>query len=547
MNPLATKPIIELAEDLGLSADQVITFGKYKAKIDIGPFDNEKIKQSKLILVTSITPTKAGNGKTTTSIGLADGLTRIGKKAVLALREPSLGPCFGMKGGATGGGKSKLYPSADINLHFNGDFHMISSANNMRAALLDNYNYHHQGTPEEMKDVYWRRVMDVNDRSLRFIVTGLQGEKNGLPAETGFDITPASELMAILCLSHTLEELRERIDSILLGYTAGDKPFTTKDLKVSGAITALLKDAIKPNLVQTLEGTPAFVHGGPFANIAHGCNSIIATKTAMQLGDYVLTEAGFGSDLGAEKFFNIKCRTAGLTPALSVLVVTTQSLKLHGEVPQAKIQLPDCYGLMNGMRNVERHMNILKSFGQPVLLVLNKYDFDSQEEINLIKQWCLENKIHFAVNGAFCQGSEGTVEAAQKIVELCCHPSQPVQFTYNLSDSIEDKIRKVVRTIYGGDNIILEKKARQHLKRINKLGYSNLPVCIAKTQYSFTDTPEAIHTYGEFEISVDDLIVNAGAGFIVAVCGEMMRMPGLPEIPAANNIDVVNGVITGLG
>ncbi len=541
------RPITEIAEQLGLLPDQVITYGKFKAKIDIPEFDEEKICKSKLILVTSITPTKAGNGKTTTSIGLADGLKRIGKNVILALREPSLGPCFGMKGGATGAGKSQLYPAADINLHFNGDFHMISAANNMLAALLDNYNYHQQGSPEEMKDVYWRRVMDVNDRSLRFIVTGLHGEKNGLPAETGFDITPASELMAILCLSNDLTELRKRIDSILLGYTAGDCPFTTKDLKVGGAITALLKDAIKPNLVQTLEGTPTFLHGGPFANIAHGCNSIIATKAAMQYGDYVLTEAGFGSDLGAEKFFNLKCRTAGLTPALSILIVTTQSLKLHGEIPHSEIKLPNSKGLIKGMRNVERHLHILKSFGQPVLVVLNKYDFDSLEEINLIKQCCDEKNIPFAVNGAYSLGGEGTIEAAHKIVSMTNERPQPVQFTYELTDSIEDKIRKVAKTIYGADDIILEKKARQHLKRINKLGFGNLPICIAKTQYSFTDTPEDIYTYSDFSISVDDLIVNAGAGFIVAVCGEMMRMPGLPEIPAANNIDVINGVITGLG
>ncbi len=547
MPELSVKPVLETAAYLGLDPDEIVTYGKYKAKIDIKVFDEEKIKKSKLILVTSITPTKAGNGKTTTSIGLADGLTRIGKKAILALREPSLGPCFGMKGGATGGGKSKLYPSADINLHFNGDFHMISAANNMLAALLDNYNYHKKGSPDEMKDVYWRRVLDVNDRSLRFIVTGLHGEKNGLPAETGFDITPASELMAILCLSHDINELRKKIDSILLGYTAGDKIFTTKDLKVGGAITALLIDAIKPNLVQTLESTPAIVHGGPFANIAHGCNSIIATKTAMQYGDYVLTEAGFGSDLGAEKFFNIKCRTAGLTPSLCVLVITTQSLKLHGESLQNNIKQPNTIALIKGMRNVERHLHILKSFDQQVLVVLNKFDFDDAAEIDLIKKWCDERKIPFAVNEAFALGSEGTIEAARKIVELTKEEPKPVRYTYDLSDSIEDKIRKIVKKIYGGRDVIFEKKARQHLKRIIRLGFSNLPVCIAKTQFSFTDIPEDIYTYDNFDISVDDVIVNAGAGFIVAVCGEMTRMPGLPEIPAANTIDVINNEIVGLG
>lgn len=547
MNQPAIKPIVEIASKFGLTNDELITYGKYKAKIDLQEWNENKIKQSKLILVTSITPTKAGNGKTTTSIGLADGLTRIGKKAVLALREPSLGPCFGMKGGATGGGKSMLHPSADINLHFNGDFHMISAANNMLAALLDNYNFYNQGSPDEMKGIYWRRVMDVNDRSLRFIVTGLHGEKNGLPAETGFDITPASELMAVLCLSNDIKELRERIDSILLGYTAGDIPFTTKDLKVGGAITALMKDAIMPNLVQTFEGTPAIVHGGPFANIAHGCNSVIATKTAMQLGDYVLTEAGFGSDLGAEKFFNIKCRTAGLTPALSVLVVTTQSLKLHGEVPLSQIKLPNAEGLLKGMRNVERHVKILHSFGQKVLITLNRFGFDSDEEIKLIKNWCEEKGIAFAVNDAFSNGSDGTIEAAKLIVELTKDEPQPVHYTYHNDDSIEEKLNKIAQTIYGADDIIMEKKARNALKRITKLGYSHFPVCFAKTQYSFTDTPEDVYTYNDFTISVDDLIINAGAKFIVAVCGDMMRMPGLPKEPAAYDIDVVDGKVVGLG
>lgn len=547
MHSNSPKPITDITKQLGIPEEQVVTYGKYKAKIDIKEFDEEKIRKGKLILVTSITPTKAGNGKTTTSIGLADGLKQIGKKTVLALREPSLGPCFGMKGGATGAGKSQLFPASDINLHFNGDFHMISAANNMLAALLDNYNFHKQGTPDEMKDIYWRRVMDVNDRSLRFIITGLHGEKNGLPAETGFDITPASELMAILCLSENLNELRQKIDSILLGYTAGDNAFTTKDLKVGGAITALLKDAIKPNLVQTLEGTPAFVHGGPFANIAHGCNSIIATKAALQYGEYVLTEAGFGSDLGAEKFFNIKCRLAGLTPALSVLVITTQSLKLHGDVAQGSIKLPNSKALLKGMKNVEQHLNILHSFGQKVLVVLNKHDFDLKEEIDLIEEWCTEKNIPFALNDAFTKGGMGTIDAARKIVDLTASPSPQINFTYYLNDSIEEKLEKIVRNIYGGKNIILERKARKNLKRINKLCYSKLPVCIAKTQYSFTDTTEDIHIYSDFDIYVDDFVVNAGAGFVVALCGDMVRMPGLPETPSANNIDVVDGVITGLG
>jgi len=540
------QPITQLADQLGLSAEQIITYGKYKAKIQLPGFDETRIRNCKLILVTSITPTRAGNGKTTSSIGLADGLRRLDKKVILALREPSLGPCFGMKGGATGGGASQLVPADEINLHFTGDFHAISSANNMLAALLDNYNYFNQGKPEELKEIFWRRVLDVNDRSLRYIITGLHGGKNGLPAETGFDITPASELMAILCLSQNYEDLRQRIDDILLGTTASGLPFRTRDLKTAGAITALLKDALLPNLVQTLEGTPALVHGGPFANIAHGCNSVIATKTAMELGDYVLTEAGFGSDLGAEKFINIKCRKAGLNPALSVLVVTTQSLKLHGSVAYSQIKSPNPEGIMKGMRNLERHLDILHSFGQQVLVVLNQYNTDTADEINIVRNWCEQKYIAFAVNNAFALGGEGALDAAEKIISMTNEKSAPVTFTYQDDDSIEEKIKHVATKIYKADGIILEKKAKQKLKFIEAGGWQHLPICIAKTQYSFTDTPEAIHTYENFTITVDDLIVNTGAGFIVAVCGEMMRMPGLPEKPAALNIDMIKGKITGL-
>lgn len=538
--------ITQLARQLGLDGEQVTTYGKYKAKIQLPLFDTARIQKSKLILVTSITPTKAGNGKTTTSIGLADGLHRIGKKAMLALREPSLGPCFGMKGGATGAGLSQLVPAEEINLHFTGDFHAISAANNTMAALLDNYNYYHQGSPQEMKDIHWRRVLDVNDRSLRYIITGLNGGKNGVPAETGFDITPASELMAALCLSSSLEELRQRIDDILLGYTADDAPFTAKDLKASGAVMALLRDAFFPNLVQTLEGTPALVHGGPFANIAHGCNSIMATQSALQLSDYVLTEAGFGSDLGAEKFFNIKCRTAGLTPALSVLVVTTPSLKLHGGIPNSAIKQPDAKAVAKGLRNLARHIGILESFGQKVLVVLNRFATDTEEEIKVLEEWCADRRTEFAINNAYAEGGAGSQAAAEKIVALTENNPAPVKYTYDLNDTIPEKIRKVVTGIYGGKDIVMEKKARQHLKRIEQLGYSHLPVCIAKTQYSFTDVPEQVHTYDDFTVSVDDLILNTGARFVVAVCGEMMRMPGLPQQPAAEHIDVVNGKITGL-
>lgn len=527
------RPVSVLANALGLQAEQVTTYGKYKAKISLPGFDEKKIRSSRLILVTSITPTKAGNGKTTTSIGVADALRLLGKNVMLALREPSLGPVFGMKGGATGAGRSQLVPADEINMHFTGDFHAISAANNTLAALLDNYNYYRQGTPEELKEIYWRRVLDVNDRSLRYIITGLHGGKNGIPAETGFDITPASELMAILCLAKDQQDLRKRIDHILLATTAAKKPFYVSDLKVGGAIHALLKDALQPNLVQTLEGTPALVHGGPFANIAHGCNSLMATKYAMNLADYVITEAGFGSDLGAEKFFNIKCRAAGITPALSLLVVTTSSLKLHGEVPYAKISSAEPDGLLKGMRNLERHLHILRSFDQQVMVVLNRFNTDTDEEVALIRGWCSQRNIAFAENNAYAKGGEGALEVAEKIVELTAIAPEHVHHTYELTDSIEEKISKVASTIYGADGIIMEKKARVKTKEIQAMGYQHFPVCIAKTQYSFTDTPEAIHRYKDFEITVDDLIINSGAGFIVAVCGEMMRMPGLPQEPAA--------------
>jgi formate--tetrahydrofolate ligase len=546
-NTEQVKPIEQIATLMGIAKENIIHYGPYKAKIDIRSFDEEKIRQSKLILITSITPTKAGNGKTTTSIGLADGLTRIGKKAVLALREPSLGPCFGMKGGATGGGKSQLYPADDINLHFTGDFHAISVANNTMAALLDNYNFFVQGTPGEMKDISWRRVMDVNDRSLRYIITGLHGGKNGIPTETGFDITPASELIAIMCLSSNLDDLHERVDNIILGFKASGEALNAKDLNAAGAVTVLMKDAIKPNLVQTIEGTPAFVHGGPFANIAHGCNSIIATKSAMQYGDYVLTEAGFGSDLGAEKFFNIKCRVAGIVPSLSVLVITTQSLKLHGEVALAKIKEPNTAGLLKGMRNVERHVGILRSFAQKVLIVLNKFNNDMDEEVAAIKQWCAEQDIPFAINDAYARGGEGAEEAARMMVELTKDEPAPINHTYDMADDIETKIRKVAGRIYGASDVNFDKKAKQQLKKIKKMQLEHLPVCIAKTQYSFTDTPETLDMYGDFSITVEDLIVNTGAGFVVAVCGEMMRMPGLPEHPQAYHINLVNGEIIGLG
>jgi formate--tetrahydrofolate ligase len=540
------QPITAIAAGLGLPADMLVPYGHYKAKININSFDKTKIATSKLILVTAITPTKAGIGKTTTSVGLSDGLNKLGKKVVLALREPSLGPCFGMKGGAAGGGFSQVVPMEEINLHFTGDFHAITAANNNLAALLDNYRFYNRGKPEGIKTVLWKRCLDVNDRVLRKIVTALDTPNNGIPSETGFVITPASEIMAVLCLSEGLEELRNKIDDILLGFTFAGNPFTTKDLGVTGAITALLKDAIQPNLVQTLEGTPAMIHGGPFANIAHGCNSLMATKTAMQFGDYVVTEAGFATDLGAEKFFNIKCRKAGLKPAMSVLVATSQALKLSGGADAKTMMLPDMAILSKGVRNLEKHISILKSFKQKVLVVLNRYHFDTAEEITWLRNWCAGKEVAFAVNDGFTHGGEGALEMAKAVVDICENPSPPIQHTYELSDDIETKIRKIVTTIYGAKDVVLYKKAQDMIKKIKLLGLEHLPVCMAKTQYSFTHDPLLSGLEGDFKIDVDDLVINRGAGFIVAVCGEMVRMPGLPKIPQANNIDVVDGKIIGV-
>lgn len=539
-------PISSIARDMGLDDEMVLPYGHHKAKISISGFNEEKIAASKLILVTAITPTKAGIGKTTTSVGLADGLRKLNKKSVLALREPSLGPCFGMKGGAAGGGYSQVIPMEDINLHFTGDFHAITAANNTLAALLDNYRFYNRGKAEGIKTVLLKRCLDVNDRVLRKIVTALDGPNNGIPSETGFVITPASELMAALCLSENLDDLRNKVDGMLLGFTFAGDPFTTRDLGVTGAVTALLKDAILPNLVQTLEGCPAILHGGPFANIAHGCNSIMATKTAMQYGDYVITEAGFASDLGAEKFFNIKCRKAGLNPAMSVLVATSQALKLSGGADEKKMMLPDMDALKKGFRNLEKHVAILQSFRQKVLVTLNRYQFDSTEEIAFMRNRCSELGVSFAVNDGFSSGGDGAVEMAQAVIDICNEPSPALHFTYELHDPAEVKIEKIVRNIYGGKGVVFYKRAQEMLRKIKALGLEHLPVCMAKTQYSFTDDPSQSGLDGDFMIDVDDIAINKGAGFIVAVCGEMMRMPGLPKIPQANFIDVVNGKITGV-
>ena len=540
------KPIQEIAAELHIDASSVIPYGFYTAKIPYTSIDLSRVKEHKLILVTSMTPTKAGIGKTTVSIGLALGLQKIGKNAVLALREPSLGPCFGMKGGAAGGGYAQVLPMEEINLHFTGDFHAITSAHNMISALLDNYVFRTRNTPQGLKKVIWKRVLDVNDRALRSIVTGL-GEGNGVPAESGFDITAASEIMAVLCLASDMDDLRRRIEKIILGYRPDNTPFTVKDLGAAGAITVLLKNAINPNLVQTTENTPAFVHGGPFANIAHGCNSIIATETALTYGDYVITEAGFGADLGAEKFFDIKCRKAGLSPALTVLVVTTGGLKLHGGVQESELSKPNKEALARGFKNMDKHVENLRKFGQTVLVVLNKYDYDAEEEIESLHTYCRNINVPFAVNSAFSDGGVGATDFARTVSGLIeTEPSKPLVFTYQDSDDIKTKIEKICKQVYGAKTVTYSADAEKTLKRISTWGVDSYPVCIAKTQYSFSDDPKKLGVPTQFDMTVREIIVNNGAEMIVAVMGDMMRMPGLPKDPQALRIDLVNGYIDGL-
>ncbi len=541
------RKIKEVATTLGIPREEVQNYGRYIAKVPILLIDKKQMDQHNLILVTAITPTKAGIGKTTVSIGLALGLNKIGKKAVVALREPSLGPCFGMKGGAAGGGYAQVLPMENINLHFTGDFHAVTSAHNMITALLDNYIYQTRNTCEGLKEIKWKRVLDVNDRSLRNIVSGLGGSANGVPTETGFDITPASEIMAILCLATDIEDLKRRVGNILLGYTNEDKPFTVNDLGIAGAITVLLKDALLPNLVQTTENTPAFVHGGPFANIAHGCNSISATQMALTYGDYVITEAGFGADLGAEKFFNIKCRKAGLSPKLTVIVATAQSLKLHGGVPEKEIKEPNIEGLKNGFANLDKHIENMKSFGQQVIVTFNRFATDTDEEIALVAEHCEEKGVGFAMNNVFAEGGEGGTELARLVVDTIeNHPSAPLQYTYDLNDPIRTKVQKVAQKIYGASSIVYTTLADKKLRQIESLGISHYPICIAKTQYSFSSDPKAYGVAKDFELKVRDVIINNGAEMIVVVMGEIMRMPGLPKEPQARKIDIVDGMIEGL-
>lgn len=541
------KRIGEIADMAGIGAENILPYGHYMAKIPLEFIDEERAKKSNLVLVTSITPCKAGNGKTTVSLGLTLALNRIGKRAIVALREPSLGPCFGMKGGAAGGGYSQALPMENINLHFTGDFHAITSANNMIAALLDNHIYQNRFAEGGMKQILWRRVMDVNDRSLRNIITGLGGQANGVPTETGFDITPASEIMAIFCLSTSFDDLRRRIGKVLLGFTADGEPVTVDDLGVTGSITLLLKDAIKPNLVQTTENTPAIIHGGPFANIAHGCNSILATKMAMTYGEYTITEAGFGADLGAEKFFDIKCRKAGLCPKATVIVATAQALKMHGGVDEKLIKEPNIEGLKRGFANLDKHIRNMQSYGQSVIVTFNRYATDTDEEMALVRQHCEELGVGFAENNVFAEGGKGGEQLAHLLVDTIeNNPSKPMHFCYEDTDSVEDKIWKVCSNIYGAASVEYSSQAKNKLKLVKKMGVEHYPVCIAKTQYSFSADPKAYGYVKDFPMQVRDIVINNGSEMIVVIMGDMMRMPGLPKSPQANRIDIIDGKTIGL-
>ena len=541
------KPIAEIAASLGVDNNRIEPYGRYIAKLPLDLIDDSKAAKSKLILVTAITPTKAGIGKTTVSVGLALGLCRIGKKAVTVLREPSLGPCFGMKGGAAGGGYAQVLPMDKINLHFTGDFHAVTSAHNMISALLDNYIYQHRDDGFALKEVLWKRVLDVNDRNLRYVVTGLGAKTNGVTAESGFDITPASEIMAVLCLATSLDDLRRRIENILLGTTIDNKPFRVKDLGVAGAICVLLKDALQPNLVQTTENTPAIIHCGPFANIAHGCNSVLATKMGMSLCDYVVTEAGFGADLGAEKFYDIKCRKAGLNPALTVIVATTRGLKMHGGVSLDEISNPNSEGLREGLKNLDRHISNLQAFGQTVVVCFNRFADDVDTEIDFCRRHCEELGVGFAVNNAFNEGGSGAEDLARLVAEtIDKQPSRKLEFCYADSDSVVAKVEAVARRVYGAKGVTFSAAAKKMLLKIEELQISHFPICVAKTQFSFSADAKAYGVPEGFTINVRDIVINMGAEFIVLVCGDIMRMPGLPKSPQAERIDIVDGEIEGL-
>ncbi len=540
------RPVAEIAEELGIDDKYVESYGKYKAKIDPDCVAGVE-KEGKLILVTAITPTPAGEGKTTTTCGLADGLKKIGKKVVVALREPSLGPVFGKKGGAAGGGYAQVVPMEDINLHFTGDIHAIGAANNLLAAMLDNHIYQGNALGIDPEKITWKRCVDMNDRQLRFIRDGMGGRTGGVPRDDGFDITVASEIMAVLCLATSLSDLKTRISRIVVGYTYDGAPVTAGDLKAAGAVTALLKDALKPNLVQTLEHTPAFIHGGPFANIAHGCNSVSATKLALKLGDYVVTEAGFGADLGAEKFLDIKCRYAGLTPAAVVIVATVRALKMHGGQDKTSLGTENTTALEAGLPNLLRHVrNITEVYGLPAAVALNRFPTDTENEIALVMQKCKKLGVNVVLSDVWAKGGEGGIALAEEVVRLC-EAENHFRFCYQLNESIEQKLNMLVKKIYGGNGVLFTEEAKGEVERLTKLGFDKLPICVAKTQYSFSDDPSLLGAPTGFFVTVRKIKVSAGAGFLVALTGDIMTMPGLPKIPAAENIDVDdNGKITGL-
>ena len=542
------KPITEIAKSAHVDEKYIEQYGRYKAKIDLSLLNETDREDGKLVLVTAITPTPAGEGKTTTTIGLADGLKRIGKDVAVALREPSLGPVFGVKGGAAGGGYAQVVPMEDINLHFTGDFHAIGAANNLLAAMLDNHIQQGNSLNIDVRKITWKRCVDMNDRQLRFIVDGMGGKANGTPREDGFDITVASEIMAVLCLSNSISDLKERLSRSIVGYTYDDQPVTCGQLKAQGAMTALLKDALKPNLVQTLEGTPAFVHGGPFANIAHGCNSVMATKLALKMGDYAITEAGFGADLGAEKFLDIKCRMAGLTPSAVVVVATVRALKMHGGLPKTALGNEDLVALEKGIPNLLRHVSNIKNvYKLPCVVAVNRFPTDTDNEINFIIDKCHELGVNTVLSNVWAEGGKGGEDLAREVVRLCEEEKGDFTFSYELEGTIEEKIEAIVKKVYGGRGIIVTPAAKKQIDSLTKLGFANCPICVAKTQYSFSDDPTKLGAPENFDVTIKNVKISAGAGFIVVLTGDILTMQGLPKVPAAEKIDVdENGKIVGL-
>ena len=542
------KPITEIAEKAGIDRKYLEQYGNYKAKIDLSIVKENQKPNGKLILVTAITPTPAGEGKTTTTIGLADGMARIGKNVCVALREPSLGPVFGIKGGAAGGGYAQVVPMEDINLHFTGDFHAIGAANNLLAAMLDNHIHQGNALGIDTRRITWKRCVDMNDRQLRFVTDGLGGRVNGVPREDGFDITVASEIMAVLCLASDITDLKKRLSNIIVGYNFQDEPITAGQLNAAGAMAALLKDAIKPNLVQTLEGTPALVHGGPFANIAHGCNSVTATKIALKLGDYAITEAGFGADLGAEKFLDIKCRMAGLTPSAVVMVATVRALKMHGGLDKKALGEENLEALEKGIPNLLRHVSNIKNvYKLPCVVAVNRFPTDTDNEIDFIIEKCKELGVNVVLSNVWAEGGKGGEDLAREVVRLCEEEKGDFTFSYDLDLSIEEKIDAIIKKVYGGDGVILTPNAKKQAAKLTEMGFGNCPICMAKTQYSFSDDPTKLGAPEGFTVTVRNLKISAGAGFIVALTGDIMTMPGLPKLPAAERIDIdENGKITGL-